>query len=150
MKILLPDASLNHQFINPNPEKNKNKIIYFEFQVGSSEKLATDQVEASKPYWDTQGDFSTTHPLPVVKVILLGYPGGLLHHPPPPCSQGNNCKPPPPKPSILSRHILVLSRITSFSLGFYFFLLSLQMSQLYICTVNVIQQISSALLYLVI
>ncbi|XP_063713044.1 calcium-dependent secretion activator 1-like isoform X2 [Symsagittifera roscoffensis] len=50
---------------------NGGKIVFCTMELEGDKRLQTDHAEANKPQWDTLGEFTTSQPLPVLKVRLF-------------------------------------------------------------------------------
>ncbi|XP_075258532.1 calcium-dependent secretion activator 2-like isoform X2 [Convolutriloba macropyga] len=50
---------------------NGGKIVFCTMEIEGDKRLQTDHAEANKPQWDTLGEFTTSQPLPVLKVRLF-------------------------------------------------------------------------------
>ncbi|XP_047122675.1 calcium-dependent secretion activator 1 isoform X1 [Hydra vulgaris] len=49
----------------------QNRIIFVVMELEGDSKLQTDQAEAGTPLWETQGDWTTNQPLPILKLRLM-------------------------------------------------------------------------------
>jgi hypothetical protein len=55
-----------------------HRIVFCVMELEGQNKLQTDQAEASRPIWDTSGDFKTQQPLPIIKVKLCMESSNIL------------------------------------------------------------------------
>uniref|UniRef100_A0A7M5XHN5 Uncharacterized protein n=1 Tax=Clytia hemisphaerica TaxID=252671 RepID=A0A7M5XHN5_9CNID len=56
-----------------------NRIVFVVMELDGGEKLSTDQAEAGRPLWETQGEWATNQPLCLLKLRLMAEQTGMLH-----------------------------------------------------------------------
>ncbi|XP_057297243.1 calcium-dependent secretion activator 1-like isoform X2 [Hydractinia symbiolongicarpus] len=56
-----------------------NRIVFVVMELEGDEKLQTDQAEAGRPLWETQGEWTTNQPLPLLKLRLMAEHASKLH-----------------------------------------------------------------------